>query len=482
MRRQLSLWVSVALVVVLGLAGLWAGHSAGATAEATHRSDRLALQVTLAGLAGQYSQVSAAEILDIVAAQARSGASTWTLKPGSAADAARLRVVAENSRALGAGAVLVAPGSGPVNTYVPAGRVLPSPSDPGWAPLRAAAASGRRTVPVSGVLQAGSVPVVAVGVPITVRPGVNGLIIGLSDLRQGALQRYVATLKNPDGRRGYVVDGRGLVIAGPSLAEVGRPLRLAHVWAAVTGRTQGIRDVKDGGTTYVASYAAAGTSGWVAMTVQDADHFLGPLRRSALRAEVALVALLLFAGVALLLLHRKREAALRDAAVTDELTGLLNRRGWHAVAAHEIERARRSGESRGLLFFDVDGLKQVNDRLGHREGDRAIVDAAAVLRSVARSSDVLGRLGGDEFALMLGDAALPDVVRGRVQEALRLHNLTSTARFELRLSAGTEVWGSDDACTLDVLLQRADEQMYVDKKSRPSRHEGLLREKATSSP
>ena len=128
-----------------------------------------------------------------------------------------------------------------------------------------------------------------------------------------------------------------------------------------------------------------------------------------------------------------------------------------------------------LLFVDVDGLKQVNDVLGHREGDRAIADAASVLSSASRASDIVGRLGGDEFVLLLGEDGQAEGARRRLIEAVAEHNRRSSADFELRLSIGAEVWFPEDACTLDELLTRADAEMYVDKSSRPGRAEGLLR-------
>ncbi|GAC1609309.1 MAG: hypothetical protein NVS3B26_09910 [Mycobacteriales bacterium] len=460
---------------MLGLAGLWAGQQAGDQAVATRRHDRLALQETLAGLTGQYTQVAGAEILDILGAQVRSGIRPWSGASGDAADAARLRLVAVGSRALAAGAVLVAPTGLPVSTFAPTGRSLPGPTDPGWAPLRAAVLSGRHVLPVSGVLDAGGTAVVAVAVPVSLAGGLTGLLVGLSDLRTSALQAYVERLVNPDGRKGYVVDSRGLVIAAPTAAEVGRLLRYPAVLRLATTRVRGIADVRDRGTVRTASFARAPGTTWTALTVQNSDLFLGPLQKASRRAQLALVVLLLSAGTALLVLHRKRETALRDVAVSDELTGLYNRRGWFAVASHELERARRSGERRGLLFLDVDGLKQVNDKLGHREGDRAISDAADVLRRCARSSDVVGRLGGDEFVLLLGEGGAPDVVRQRVLEALEVHNAGSGARFELRLSIGAEVWYPDAAVTLDELVRRADGEMYADKAGRPGRHDGVVR-------
>jgi diguanylate cyclase (GGDEF)-like protein len=475
LRRHLVLPVSIALILLLGLAGLWAGREVGARAEATHRADRLSLQLTLGGLSGQYVQVSAAEILDIVGAQARAGTSAWDGTQGSASDAARLRVSAVGSRAMSAGAVLVGAGGVPLSSYVPPGRVLPSPTDQAWAPLRAAVLRQSGTVPVSDVLPAGAYPVSAVAVPVTTSTGGTALLVGLTDLRSSALQNYVEHLVNADGRRGYLLDGAGVVIAGPTRAEVGLPLRYRNVLRAVSTGRDGVTDVREGSTSYTASHARAGDTGWISLTLQDTDAFLGSLRSASRRAQAVLVLLLLTTGTALLLLHRRREAALRDVALLDELTGLYNRRGWFAVGNHEIERARRGGETRGLLFVDVDGLKQVNDALGHREGDRAIMAAADVLRSCARSSDVLGRLGGDEFVLLLGEDGTPDAVRQRVLDALALHNIGSDARFDLRLSIGAEVWSPDAAASLDELVRRADHAMYVEKRARPARHHGVIR-------
>jgi diguanylate cyclase (GGDEF)-like protein len=474
LHRHLVLPVSIALVLLLGLAGLWAGREVGAQAEATHRADRLSLQQTLGGLSGQYVQVSAAEILDIVGAQDRAGTPAWTGTPGSTSDAARLRESAVGSRAMSAGAVLVGAGGVPLSSYVPAGHVLPSPTDPAWAPLRAAVLQRNGTVPVSDVLAAGTDPVSAVAVPVVTASKQTVLLVGLADLRASALQKYVEHLVNPDGRRGYLLDSAGVVIAGPTPAEVGQPLRHRNVLRALSAG-DGITDVREGGTSYTASYARAGGTRWTSLTIQDSNHFLGPLRSASRRAQAVLVLLLLTTGTALLLLHRRREAALRDVALTDELTGLYNRRGWFAVGNHEIERARRSGERRSLLFVDVDGLKQVNDALGHREGDRAIVAAADVLRSCARSSDVLGRLGGDEFVLLLGEDGPPEQVRERLLDALAAHNAGSDARFDLRLSIGAEVWSPEAAASLDELVTRADRQMYADKAARPRRHDGVLR-------
>ena len=474
--------LSGALVLMLGGLGLWAGRDAGRQAEATHRADRLAHQVTLGNLVGQSTVVAAAEIADILAAQARAGAPAWQAGVNDPVDAARLRATAEGSRALSAGAVLISPDGLPLTTYQPRSGLLPQITDTGWAPLRAAVA--RRTgVPVSGVLMAGTAPVTAVAVPTRFADGRTGVLVGLSDLRASARERYVRTLVNPDGRRAYVLDGRGLIVAGPEPAELGKPLGQAAVRAAVRGGTSGVVDVRETGHELVVSYARAGDSGWTSLAIQDRAQFLGGLRTSAQRVQVALVLLLLCAGGALLALHRRRELVLREATVRDELTGTLNRRGWYDAAGRQLERAARDQDRRGLLFMDLDGLKVVNDTLGHVEGDRAIVAAADVLRSCTRSGDVLGRLGGDEFVLLLADGAAADRVRDRIAFAVLAYNAISDAPFELRLSIGTAEWSSESPWPLDELVRRADADMYADKDTRRPRSRDVVRlESAVVSP
>ena len=98
--------------------------------------------------------------------------------------------------------------------------------------------------------------------------------------------------------------------------------------------------------------------------------------------------------------HKELEEFLRGLTDVDELTGLLNRRGFFARVDEMRRRARRTSRQVLLMYFDVDGLKGVNDELGHAEGDRLLVAAADVLRATFRERDVVARLGGDEFVAM----------------------------------------------------------------------------------
>ncbi len=97
--------------------------------------------------------------------------------------------------------------------------------------------------------------------------------------------------------------------------------------------------------------------------------------------------------------HRMAEE-LRNLSLTDELTGLHNRRGFITLSQQQIRQAKRTKKEMLLLFVDLDGLKKINDGFGHSEGDRALFAVAALLRETFRDSDIVARIGGDEFAVL----------------------------------------------------------------------------------
>ena len=152
---------------------------------------------------------------------------------------------------------------------------------------------------------------------------------------------------------------------------------------------------------------------------------------------------------------------LSEQAVTDELTGLPNRRGWYEHLAEALGRARRSGASVSVIALDVDGLKLVNDRDGHAAGDRLLREVGSRWSSALRENDVLGRLGGDEFAVVL-EGADPTVAADVVER------LAACLRDEHSASAGVATWdGVEDDTSL---LSRADEAMYRQKRKSPAAH------------
>ena len=100
--------------------------------------------------------------------------------------------------------------------------------------------------------------------------------------------------------------------------------------------------------------------------------------------------------------RKSLENKLHELSVTDELTGLLNRRGFNTLAERQLEIADRSKSSIHLIYTDIDNLKWINDNFGHAAGDKALKEVASAL-STLRKSDIVGRLGGDEFAILITD-------------------------------------------------------------------------------
>lgn len=465
LRRRGGLILSTSLVLIIGALGLVAGHAAGEQARDVHRDDRLRLQVTLARLVAQQTELTAVRWSEEV-----HGGPAWDVQPEDTTTTNRLARVANGVRAIDVGAMLLGPLGEPLASWSTIGA-LPPQQDPGWRPLRAALLAEQRTTSLSGLMSVNDHQVLALGYPVPLSDGATGMVVGLWNARTSALQQYVSGMVYDKTGHGYVVDGRGKVVAGPSADEVGQLLPVAQLTGRGTGLIDTVRADKD----LVVSYAQAGATGWTSLTKQESAEFEGALVRASLLVEAIVVALLLISAAALVLTHRKREVALRQMALQDELTGLYNRRGWFHLAEHELERARRQDRERVLLFVDLDGLKQVNDVLGHVEGDRALCAAAEVLSAATRTSDLVGRIGGDEFVLLLAEGGDADVVRQRLQGALAAHNLRSTAPFELRMSIGVTVWCPETTFTLDELVRRADEQMYAHKSSRQDRHDGVVR-------
>ena len=141
-------------------------------------------------------------------------------------------------------------------------------------------------------------------------------------------------------------------------------------------------------------------------------------------------------------------------AVVDDLTGLLNRRGWRYTAPRELVRAARSGNPITLVTLDLDNFKELNDEQGHEQGDRALRDTAERIRGTLRAGDVVARLGGDEFVALLTNSTLT----GSLTAIERLRD--STPRQE-GFSSGIAVW--DRAEDLTELLRRSDLALYAAK-------------------
>lgn len=154
-------------------------------------------------------------------------------------------------------------------------------------------------------------------------------------------------------------------------------------------------------------------------------------------------------------------------SLTDELTGLNNRRGLFTLAERQLKLSRRRGQGLVVVLADLDGLKQINDKFGHAEGDKALIATAQVLLATFRDVDIIARLGGDEFAVVVVDADenLEEALRARLIRQIEARNAREDALYTLSLSVGTARQTVRKQRTMDELLARADEALYKVKRA-----------------
>jgi len=164
--------------------------------------------------------------------------------------------------------------------------------------------------------------------------------------------------------------------------------------------------------------------------------------------------------------HRSR-VLLQQLSFNDELTGLLNRRGFLSMAQQQLKIAQREDWQLVLLFADLDSLKNINDNFGHTEGDRALKSIAAVLKKTFRTSDILARLGGDEFIVLALNAPAAGVqtMTSRLQKNLDLHN-SQNRYYQLSLSIGIAQFDPKRVSSLDSMIMEADKALYENKRKK----------------
>lgn len=178
--------------------------------------------------------------------------------------------------------------------------------------------------------------------------------------------------------------------------------------------------------------------------------------------EQALVALARQASAHLTL--RQRNSELHEIAVSDPLTGLANRTLLLDRLEMAIAQSRRTGGQVGVLFCDVDGFKQVNDRWGHDAGDALLCQIADRLRSATRDTDTVSRFAGDEFVVVCPGLGAPEqfeAIIERIDRVLHMADPVDGVAVPPRLSIGAALLEADD--TAADVLRRADEAMYAIK-------------------
>lgn len=166
--------------------------------------------------------------------------------------------------------------------------------------------------------------------------------------------------------------------------------------------------------------------------------------------------------------RQRAEEALRLLSLTDDLTGLLNRRGFFTLAEHQLKTGRRQEHGSMLVYGDLDGLKAINDSQGHQVGSAAIAAMAEVLRLNFRDSDLLARMGGDEFVVLVTNVQSTDgpAILDRLQQCVDSYIRDLAPPFRLAISTGATYVEPDTTLSVDELIVIADQAMYECKRQR----------------
>jgi diguanylate cyclase (GGDEF)-like protein len=163
---------------------------------------------------------------------------------------------------------------------------------------------------------------------------------------------------------------------------------------------------------------------------------------------------------------RERSLRLERESHEDPLTGIANRRGFSERLAAEMEVALAVGQPLTLAVADLDHFKEVNDRLGHTVGDKALRESAALLKSLCREADLVARIGGEEFALILPGLTHDSAIGfcERLRRAVESHNWRALhGELGVTISIGLKQW--DGTADVDELIKAADAQLYSAKRA-----------------
>lgn len=167
--------------------------------------------------------------------------------------------------------------------------------------------------------------------------------------------------------------------------------------------------------------------------------------------------------------RKKHEAQLQQMSVTDELTGLFNRRGFMTMADRQLKLACRRKDHIFLLYADFDDMKWINDTLGHQIGDSALIETAEILKMTFRQIDLIGRVGGDEFIVLITDHEKKNPVEkvmARFEKKIVLANRQQNRNYKILLSTGIVHYDHNADCSIDAMMIKADQLMYANKRKK----------------
>ena len=222
-------------------------------------------------------------------------------------------------------------------------------------------------------------------------------------------------------------------------------------------------------------YAASGIRSVLAFPVLAGSEVVGVLEFFSTKVEsinAAMIKTMKSIGTQIgRVVERERyQNSLRAEALVDAVTGLLNRRGFMLNAEQALQASNQQGNPCGLFYIDLDRMKRINDTWGHAAGDQALQLTALVLQQTFRTTDCLARLGGDEFVVLARDCT-PEQQAMLVERLyVSIDAVSQQHSFPFSLTMSVGVVSSDPAMpeSIDMLLERADVQMYANKRLRIS--------------
>ena len=165
---------------------------------------------------------------------------------------------------------------------------------------------------------------------------------------------------------------------------------------------------------------------------------------------------------------KKTLEKVKSLSLTDELTKLYNRRGFTTLAQQQLKLANRRKAFLVLLYVDMDDMKMINDKFGHKEGDRALQDVSRILKSSFRESDIVGRIGGDEFVVLAIDSneSSISILTSHLNKTLAHHNQNNNRKYQISLSVGVASYAHIAPCSVNELMDHADKKMYKVKQDK----------------
>lgn len=383
--------------------------------------------------------------------------------------------LARASNALGFQASAVLDGTGAVLQYFPSRPELIGQDIDGQYAHLSAAVEGSISVSNVVLSAADAIPVTAFAVPFDTPTG-RRVFSGALPVDSTPLGQYLDDLTPIANAEVYLIDENLTPVSsnarGTTDASTLHDQNPALEAALLEGDRGRYEIAQQWG--WFVSVPIDGTPWRLVVTAPEED-ILSPLAGSATWTPWILFIAVMASGVTvtvvLLRLSATRAAQLVETerlSVTDTLTGLHNRRGFELLGNQMIRSAGRAGQQIGVVFFDLDGLKVINDQFGHDAGDQALKAFGSILHRTFRKSDVAARLGGDEFGALVLTATRDELqpLRARLDSQVRAQNETRPIGMKLAFSMGVGWFDPDRPQTLEELVELADVEMYRDKRER----------------